>query len=106
MPSLRTVQSSTSDLQQGLLNILEIRTLSPRLADAVLPPLALHRTSLSLPSFCLYGNNRWEVLRNYSCSGKEAVKEGKVGGGRGGTTQGHGDAGVRNGTWKWWGGGE
>lgn len=53
----------------------------PRLADAVFPPLALHRTSLSLPSFCLYGNNRWEVLWNYSCSGKEAVKKEEKGGG-------------------------
>lgn len=30
------------------------------------------------------------MLRNYSCSAKEAVKkEGKVGGGRGGTTREH-----------------
>lgn len=90
----------TKTFSRALWLFSRLENLSPSLADAVLPPLALHRTSLSLLSFCLYGNNRWEVLRNYSCSGKEAVKkEGKVRGGRGGTTWERGDGGGRNGTW-------
>lgn len=105
IPSLRTAQSSTLDLQQGLLNVLVVRKSIPRLADAVLPALALHTTSLSLPSFCLYGNNRWEVLRNYSCSGKEAVKkQGRWGDEwERGTTLEHCDGALRIGTWEWGG---